>query len=199
MTHDGIQTTTFSEKEPVPQVCTKILQWNSPLQYADGTRQLTPATPSPQWQNAYGDDFASPSSQDWSYDEEGYTFASPPLIPSSSNTLAPPAPVPQTLDEQKKYKPYPAVTGRTGPNKNLCTGKCRPGTCDSQGFCIDLGCGSVIHGGSQCKGKEGEHEKHTTTTKKKEKKPSITVPANFPSDVTITPAGDEPYPEDITR
>ena len=32
------------------------------------------------------------------------------------------------------------------PNTHLCTGSCKAGTCDSQGFCIDDGCGSVIRG-----------------------------------------------------
>jgi hypothetical protein len=43
----------------------------------------------------------------------------------------------------------------THPNTNLCTGRCKTGSCDSQGFCIDDGCGSVIKNDS-CK-KENKH------------------------------------------
>lgn len=55
------------------------------------------------------------------------------------------------------------------PNQHLCTGDCKSGTCDSQGFCIDSGCGSVIRGGSQCK-------KHKKQTKTKEKSHRNTIP-----------------------
>ncbi len=61
-----------------------------------------------------------------------------------------------------QYTPPPPL-----PNQHLYTGECKSGTCDSQGFCIDSGCGSVIRGGDQCKHKK--HKKnniHPTTPEK---------------------------------
>jgi hypothetical protein len=70
------------------------------------------------------------------------------------------------------------------PNQNLCTGNCMQGSCDSQGFCIDSGCGSVIRGGSQCK-----EEK----TKKKKKHHNNNIhPGEEPP-----PQQESPYPEPV--
>ncbi|MFY9796076.1 MAG: hypothetical protein WA323_10190 [Candidatus Nitrosopolaris sp.] len=56
------------------------------------------------------------------------------------------------------------------PNTHLCSGSCKAGTCDSQGFCIDDGCGSVIHGGNQCTEQEREYkERHKEKTKGRHK------------------------------
>ena len=68
-----------------------------------------------------------------------------------------------TIHDQ--YQPHIQPVG--GPNRHLCTGNCKDDSCDSQGFCIDDGCGSVIHGGSQCpkrKTKTKKHHERTLTT-----------------------------------
>ncbi|MGB8934176.1 MAG: hypothetical protein WCC17_03610 [Candidatus Nitrosopolaris sp.] len=135
---------------------------------ARGTRELAPSTPPPQWQNAYGDDFASPSSQDWSYDEEGYGYASPPLIPPSSQqqTLAPPAPVPQTL--------IGPITSETHPSK------------------IKKSANDRIE---EQKKRQEEKEKDKDKKKKTPKTKKISIPPNFPDTIEIT-HGEEPYPEE---
>lgn len=63
------------------------------------------------------------------------------------------------------------------PNQHLCTGECKSGTCDSQGFCIDSGCGSVIRGGSQChkKQKQKKNNIHPTTPNENWRRPMFTV------------------------
>lgn len=74
------------------------------------------------------------------------------------------------------------------PNQHLCTGECKPGTCDSQGFCIDSGCGSVIRGGSQCKHKH-KNNIHPTTP---EENRQYQYPEYYPSqppEPTSTPGG----------
>ncbi|MFZ0514389.1 MAG: hypothetical protein WAM14_22485, partial [Candidatus Nitrosopolaris sp.] len=49
------------------------------------------------------------------------------------------------------------------PNTHLCSGSCKAGTCDSQKFCIDDGCGSVIKGDHQCTKQERHRKQHKTT------------------------------------
>jgi hypothetical protein len=97
----------------------------------------------------------------------------------------------QTLDTPSKPTPYPPVVGRTGPNRGICTGSCRPGTCDSQGFCIDSGCGSVIKS-SSCKKngkdvdkKKKKHGKTTTTTTTNPEGTTTSTITEPPSTVTI--------------
>ncbi len=78
---------------------------------------------------------------------------------------------PPPFDNYADYKrnvasqpPPPPAQQYPLPNQHLCTGERKSGTCDSQGFCIDSGCGSVIRGGSQCK--QRKHKKnniHPTT------------------------------------
>jgi hypothetical protein len=66
---------------------------------------------------------------------------------------------PSVIHEQ--YQPHIQPVGH--PNQHLCTGSCKKGTCDSQGFCIDSGCGSVIRGESHCEEKKttkGKHKGH---------------------------------------
>ena len=181
---------------------------------AHKTHELAPANVTNQWENAYGDDFTSRSSQDWLYDEEGYAYASPPLIPSPSpnQTLAPPKPEPQTLigpitverhpsrikksvndriDEQKKSKKkdrklaeVPKSSGDIHTQvecaKDLKTMKC-DSNCYKDGKLWMIVC--------------SESALYPSSDKKAKK---LTIPANFPSDVTVTPTGDEPYPEDTT-
>ena len=74
------------------------------------------------------------------------------------------------------------------PNRHLCTGKCKEGVgggdnpCDSEGFCIDSGCGSVIRGGSQCN-YEG---RSPSKSKKRPRSNNHTPPIPLPS--TIIPS-----------
>jgi hypothetical protein len=112
-------------------------------------------------------------------------FVSP--TPAGEQTLDTPPVHPQT--------PYPPVVGRIGPNRGICTGSCRPGTCDSQGFCIDSACGSVIKSSSCKKGKDKDkdkkkkkHGKTTTTTTTSPEGTTTSTITEPPSTVTI-PAG----------
>jgi hypothetical protein len=104
----------------------------------------------------------------------------------------------QTLDIPPTLPstPYPPVIGRTGPNRGICTGSCRPGTFDSQGFCIDSGCGSVIKSSSckkngKDKDKDKKKKKHgkitTTTTTNPEGTTTSTI--TEPSSTVTIPAG----------
>ena len=129
----------------------------------------------PQWQNAWGD--------------EGW--ASPPLIPTPSQTLAPPKPEPQTLREpsriissvnpqiKKSEEKEKKVHTQVECPKDLNTMKCGS-NCYKNGKLYKIVC--------------SEAEREALYPPKKTKKKSITVPANFPSDVTISP-GETPYPE----
>jgi hypothetical protein len=72
---------------------------------------------------------------------------------------------PSHIEHQYTPPPSPYTLPPQHPNQHLCTGVCKQGVgggddpCDSQGFCIDSGCGSVIRGGSQCKKKKKHHNK----------------------------------------
>jgi hypothetical protein len=72
-----------------------------------------------------------------------------------------------------------------GPNKHLCTGLCKKNSCDSQGFCLDSGCLSVIRGDSQCKPTSTRKEK--THTPDRTNRPSKT-PSYIPIPVPVMPS-----------
>lgn len=66
---------------------------------AHGTREVDPDVKllNQQWQNAFGYDFDNSYDFDDMWGNRSWAANSPPLIPTPSQTLAPPAPVPQTL------------------------------------------------------------------------------------------------------
>jgi len=82
--------------------------------------------------------------------------------------------------QQQQQHHRTTTTRRTGPNPNLCTNDCKPGTCDDQGFCIDSGCGSVIY--KNCKKSTRKEKTHGTH------------PGNYPTYPTYPTYPQYPYP-----
>jgi len=84
----------------------------------------------PQWQNAWGLD--SGWATDLQQDVKALRELTKTVLPPTSK---------QIRREQEKER------------QARSTGKCKPGSCDSQNFCIDEGSGEVIRGGSHVMGR----------------------------------------------
>lgn len=101
--------------------------------------------------------------------QAGYYYADPTFDYRGTESI------PRVSQDQLEEM-YPEDGLPPHPNQHLCTAKCMKDSCDSQGYCIDSGCGSVIHGGKYCKDKKHINPK-TREKSHKNTLPHITVGA----------------------
>jgi hypothetical protein len=92
-----------------------------------------------------------------------------PSEPGTVNAVLTPEPGKHRTRDDIYFTPDKQQVG--GPNKHLCTGLCKKNSCDSQGFCLDSGCFSVIRGESQCKPTSTRKEKSPDRTNRPQKTP----------------------------
>lgn len=158
---------------------------------AHGTRELNPNVMTSPWRNA------------WGLDEDGYAV---PLIPTPSQTLTAPAPVPQTLIGPITSEEYPSkIKKSVNPQiEKQDKKKKHKAQIPDEGVHTQVECPNdlnIMKCGSNCY-KDGklwkivcsEKEREALYPKTKKKQPSVTIPPNFPDTVTISP-GEESYPE----
>lgn len=88
------------------------------------------------WYYGYGSSIRAPDFRPITGDTSSYGYCEPLVQETYPSQIL------------HQYQPHIQPVGH--PNQHLCTGECKKDSCDSQGFCIDSGCDSVIRGESHC-------------------------------------------------